>query len=56
MTTGTHPCIGCACHRVPWDQGSDYCDTCYAQERMQCSHRTAVAIRKATKRKVLSHE
>lgn len=23
-------CIGCSCHKVAWNQGSDYCNACIA--------------------------
>lgn len=28
-------CIGCPCHRVPWNQGSDYCDDCHTDAETQ---------------------
>ena len=24
----TRKCIGCSCHKVAWNQGSDYCNAC----------------------------
>lgn len=30
-------CIGCECHQVPWNQGSDYCDECMTDAETQRS-------------------
>ncbi len=46
--TPERKCIGCACHRVPWNQGSDYCDVCITQSYHQCNHRQAAKIFRAT--------
>ena len=27
-------CIGCSCHKVAWNQGSDYCNACIADARV----------------------
>jgi len=44
MPSDTRGCIGCKCHRVPWNQGSDYCDVCHAQEVRGGNHRNAARI------------
>lgn len=31
-------CIGCPCCRRPWNQGSDYCDSCIEDERTGRDH------------------
>jgi len=28
-------CIGCKCCKVPWNQGSDYCDKCIEDDKRQ---------------------
>jgi hypothetical protein len=54
--TKSRKCIGCSCHRVPWNQGSDYCDACMTQSYRQCNHREAAKIWRIERSYVLAKE
>lgn len=34
-------CIGCKCHRVPWNQGCDYCAACLRDDEKGTDHERA---------------